>query len=124
MKCFSHQENEAVGICKACSKAVCVSCAIDTGRGISCGDTCSLEIDSQNQIIDKSKRIYSIGEKPPLMPTGLIIYFFFGILFTCFGMYQSFQRGSIQWFLLLMGLGFAVIGVIGWLKNRKLNLNC
>ena len=124
MKCFTHHEIDAVGICKACSKAVCASCTTDTGRGLSCSDACSSEIDQQNQIIDKSKKIYSIGEKAPFMPTGLIIHFFFGFLFSGFSIFNYFQQGSLEWFLLLMGLGFLVIGIIGWHKNKQLNLNC
>ena len=124
MKCYTHNELDAIGVCKACSKAICNSCAIDTGRGLSCSEECSKEIDEQNQIIDKSKKIYSIGESPALMPTGLIMYFFFGIIFTGFGVYKSTQSGSLQWFLLLMGAGFIIVGFIGWFKNRKLNLNC
>lgn len=124
MKCFAHNEIDAVGICKACSKAICASCTIDTGRGIACSDTCSLEVDQQNQIIDKSKKIYSIGEKAPFMPTGLIVYFFFGIIFTGVSIFNFFHRGSIEWLSLLMGIGFIIIGLIAWHKNKHLNLNC
>ena len=124
MKCFSHVEREAVGVCKACSKAVCESCVIDTGRGITCSDDCTKEIDEQNQIIDKSKKIYSIGSKSPLMPTGLLMHFFFGFAFGGFGLYQTLKSGSPNWFLLVMGAGFLVVGCIGWYRNRKLNINC
>ena len=124
MKCFNHRENESIGICKSCSKAVCAVCAIDMGRGLSCSAECTHEIDEQNQIIDKSKQIYAIGSKPTLMPTGLLIHFFFGLVFTGFGLYQSMEFGEPQWFLLVMGVGFLVIGCIGWYKNRKLDLNC
>ena len=124
MKCFNHNDQESVGICKGCNKAVCVSCAIDTGRGLSCSEVCSKEIAEQNQIVDKSKQIYGIGKNPTLMPTGLLLYFFFGFAFSGFGVYQSMRVGSSQWFLLVMGIGFLVIGTIGWYKNRNLNLNC
>lgn len=124
MKCFNHFESEAIGTCKSCSKAVCRACATDTGRGLSCSEVCSKEIAEQNQIIDKSKQIYGIGKKPTLMPTGLLIHFFFGVVFSGFGLYQSMHRDTPQWFLLVMGIGFLVIGSIGWYKNRNLNLNC
>ncbi len=124
MKCFQHKNEEASGICKACCKAICVECAIDTGRGLACSDKCSVEIGEQNQIVDKSKRIYSIGSKPPLLPTGLIMYFFFGLTFGGFGIYASVQGGKPEWFLLVMGAGFLLVGCLGWFKNRKLNINC
>ena len=34
MRCFYHPEREAVGLCKACSKGLCTSCAVDLGHGI------------------------------------------------------------------------------------------
>ena len=124
MKCFNHRENESIGICKGCSKAVCSLCAIDSGRGLSCSEDCSKEIFEQNQIIDKSKQIYGIGKKPSLMPTGILTYFFFGFTFSGFGLYQSIQYGAPEWFLLVIGIGFLAIGSIAWYKNRSLNFNC
>lgn len=124
MKCFGHLQVDAIGLCKSCSKAVCADCVIDTGRGLCCSDICVTELSEQNQIIDKSKRIYSIGTKAPLIPTGLLMYFFFGFTFGGFGIFQTIKNGSPEWFLLVMGTGFLVVGVLAWIKNRKLNLNC
>lgn len=124
MKCFNHQDNESLGVCKICSKAVCASCVMDTGRGISCSDLCTKELAEQNQIVDKSKQIYGIGKSPKLMPTGLLLHFFFGFAFTGFGLYQTIRTGSPEWFLVVMGIGFLTVGCIGWYKNRSLNLNC
>ncbi|GGB91089.1 hypothetical protein GCM10011352_16410 [Marinobacterium zhoushanense] len=97
---------------------------MDTGRGLCCSDACVKEVEEQNQIIDKSKRLYGIGKKSSVMPTGLIMHFFFGALFIGFGLFQSNQTGAVQWFLLLMGIGFLIVGVMGWYRNRNLNLNC
>ncbi len=124
MKCFSHRDHEAVGVCKSCNKAVCGECAIDSGRGLACSSQCEKAIADENQIIDKSKQIYGIGKKPALMPTGLLVQFFFGFTFTGYGIYQKAIGATVPWLVFVIGVGFVVIGCIAWYKNRNLNLNC
>lgn len=85
MNCYQHHDQAAIGICKACNKAVCPTCAVDTGRGLACCDVCAQEVEDQNQIIDKSKQIYGIGSTSKLPPSGILVYLFFGLVFTGFG---------------------------------------
>ena len=124
MKCFTHNESESIGICKACQKAVCAKCAIDTGRGLACSQDCVNEVSDLNAIVDKSKRIYSIGSESKLLPTNILMYFLFSILFFSWGVYNSFNWERIDFFTMIMGIGFFIIGLIAYNKNKKLNLNC
>lgn len=124
MYCYQHQETEAVGICKACQKAVCTRCAKDTGRGLACSDECVDEVSDLNQIIDRSKQIYSIGTKSKLPATGILFYFFFAAAFSGFGLYPLTRERNIEWFPLIMGLGFFLFGVLGYIRAKKLQINC
>lgn len=42
MKCFTHKESEAIGICMNCGKGVCQSCVVisDSGR-LACSKACA-----------------------------------------------------------------------------------
>jgi len=40
MKCFDHQQEEAVGICNACNKGLCAKCAVPLGFAITCKGDC------------------------------------------------------------------------------------
>ena len=40
MKCFYHQDRDAVGVCKSCERGVCSECAVDLGKGLACKDRC------------------------------------------------------------------------------------
>lgn len=40
MKCFFHQDRDAVGICKSCERGVCSECAVDLGKGLACKGRC------------------------------------------------------------------------------------
>src|SRR5436190_13891824 len=36
MRCFYHNERDAVGTCRLCSKGLCLECAADLGIAIAC----------------------------------------------------------------------------------------
>lgn len=59
-----------------------------------------------------------------MLPAGILMYFFFGLAFSGFGVYKSLLRGAPEIFLFIMGFGFLAIGVLAWWRNRRLNLNC
>lgn len=124
MQCYQHQDRVAVGLCKACQKAVCLSCGQDTGRGLACGEACADEVKAINEIVDRSKQIYSIGSKSKLPATGIFLYAFFALAFMGFGLFPLSQGKSAEWFLVIMGAGFLVIGVMGYVRTRKLRINC
>ena len=124
MNCYVHQDSVAFGLCKNCQKAVCSSCAKDTGKGLACCEECEKEILETNQIIERSKLIYSIGKKSKLPPSGVLFNFFFGFLFTGAGLYPLVNGRHLAWFPLIMGVGFLVFGILVYFRTKKLNLNC
>jgi hypothetical protein len=126
MNCFTHNENSALGICKACNKAVCSVCIIDTGNGLACCALCEKEVIEVNQIIAKSKQIYNIGSTATgnAIPTGLLVYIFFTVLFLGWGLFEYLTKSRINEFIIIMGLGFGVMGIIMYRRLKKLNLNC
>jgi hypothetical protein len=124
MNCFEHKENIAMGICKACNKAVCGICVIDTGNGLACSAQCETEVVHMNQIIAKSKQIYNIGTNQSTIPSGLLVYIFFTILFLGWGAFEYITKSRVNEFILIMGLGFGVMGIIMYRRLKKLNLNC
>jgi hypothetical protein len=36
MRCYIHQDKEAIAICRACCKGLCPDCSVDVGRGLAC----------------------------------------------------------------------------------------
>ena len=123
MKCYTHH-TDSVGICKSCNKAVCSDCAIDTGRGLACCEACVAEVNDINVIMDKSKHIYGIGTNSKLPPTGILMYLFFALAVSGFGIFQSIIKSEPDYFLFVMGAGFFIVGALAWHRNKKLNLNC
>ena len=124
MHCYQHSDQQAIGICNSCQKAVCPDCAKDTGRGLACSDECAVEVDAINQIIDRSKQIYGIGKKSNIPSTGILFHVFFSLVFIGLGTYPLLDDRSPEWFPLIMGLGFLFFAILGYVRTRKLNLNC
>ena len=126
MQCFQHNETPSIGICKACNKAVCSSCIIDTGNGIACSKQCEKETLEINQIIDRSKKIYSIGDNAAsnLIPSSVIVYLFFAILFLGWSAFEYFSKSRVDTFLIVVGTGFLIMSVITYRRAKKMGINC
>lgn len=124
MKCYNHNETDAIGVCKACYKSICAECAVDTGRGLACSDECVAEVCDLNEIIDRSKQIYSIGKDSKLPPTGILMFGLFGVMFVAWGIHNSMRWENVDIFTILMGAGFLIIAIISYIRTRKLKINC
>jgi hypothetical protein len=44
MRCFVHEDVEAVGICRACGRGLCVACADDGVGGLACHGSCAVGV--------------------------------------------------------------------------------
>ena len=125
MNCFRHPEVIAVGNCKACSKGLCVACAIDIGTGLACRDTCETEVRELNEMTERSKKIYGIGRYKSRIPSsGVLIWSLFSV-----GMWAAtgavyFTRGKVEWTSLTMAVIFTIVLGIALYSSRRTGLNC
>src|SRR6266403_1985893 len=62
MRCFYHQDKEAVGLCKSCAKALCAERAIDLGRGLACRSGCEERVRAIIQLLDRE--LQSLQQRP------------------------------------------------------------
>src|SRR5258707_363132 len=53
MRCFYHQDKEAVGLCKSCAKALCAECAVDLGTALACRNRCEERARAIAQVQDR-----------------------------------------------------------------------
>jgi hypothetical protein len=57
MRCFQHEEREAVGTCKSCGKGICRTCAVDLGKGLACSGRCEADVRDLISLIDRNVRL-------------------------------------------------------------------
>jgi hypothetical protein len=72
MKCFYHQEVDAVGICKNCQRGICPGCAAERDGGLACRHRCEVQVDQVTALI---RRNIQVGVKSrPLSLVALAVF--------------------------------------------------
>jgi hypothetical protein len=120
MRCYKHDDHEAIAVCAHCGKATCRDCAGDTGHGIACSEACALELQSNDQLQTALKRTYGIGSKPPMPPT-IATYTLFGAILALVGIYLSITRPGIDYLTFALS---AVFFVMAWSSYRRYRDTC
>jgi hypothetical protein len=122
MECFSHPGANAVAVCKSCGKAVCRTCARDTGVGVVCSDACAKEAAQANDLTESAKRAYGLGERKPRLPLTATMHGLFGVFLIAFGGYETWRGGSAGWFLLGFGTLICVFAVLAYRRSKAMGL--
>jgi len=115
MNCFNHPDIPAIGICKACSKGLCLECATDLDHGLACKNKHEESVNTINSILSKNARITSTARKSTLIGPSFLL--FMGLVLIGSGL---FARSSVQWEPVLIGSGFVVFSVVTFFYNRAM----
>ena len=124
MECFNHSTVQAVGICKACGKAICKSCTVDLGIAVACSEQCAKEATDLHEMNQRGKKIYGIGVARPKLPSGVVMWLLFGTLFGGFGIFNSIRNEAPEWFLLLFGVLSFVVAGMAYKRAKDVGLQC
>ncbi|OQC67464.1 MAG: hypothetical protein BWX48_00702 [Verrucomicrobia bacterium ADurb.Bin006] len=54
MRCFYHQDKEAIGTCKSCGKGLCPECAVDLTKGLACRGHCEDHVRAVIELVDRN----------------------------------------------------------------------
>ena len=120
MRCFYHEDKEAVGTCKSCGKGLCRECAVDLAKGLACRERCEENvrnvialIDQNIKIAPRTSQILETGRK--VRSSTAIFNLVIGVLFIVWGLINR-ERLS---FIILLGVAFLIFGVIGLFQARR-----
>lgn len=108
MKCFIHQNIDAVGICTNCGRACCNSCVVNIPGKIICKECAALKISQIESNNDVSGKKVIIGK-----PSGLPLAIVFMILCTVISI------GLIIFGLGLITTTFLIIGLINVASQKS-----
>jgi hypothetical protein len=113
VRCFNHQDREAVGACKACSKGLCAECAADLGHGLACRGSHESAVEALNQITLRARRVQATSTKAryvaPTFHTAM------GLLFLGWGLFS----GPRFTFLSLLGGAFLIYAFVIFVTNQR-----
>ena len=78
VKCYSHRESDAVGVCRHCARGLCGACARDYGEGLVCSEACAARLRGRVGSLAKSpvmERFTAFAApKAPPRPRGPSLY--------------------------------------------------
>jgi hypothetical protein len=100
MRCFYHQDKEAIGSCKSCGKGLCPECAVDMVRGLACRGRCENDVLAIIDLVDRNIRLQPTATR--LMQAGVsariagsLFYFAIGAVFLIHGLSSGRLLGMI-----------------------------
>jgi hypothetical protein len=116
MKCFNHNNVDAVGICASCGKALCSSCLVAGSPECACSTECadfSLERRRQFALMSRRHRTSQLASE--------IACYSLGIIFVVVGLLLGV---SLTWFMTAWAVppGIALI-VMGFFYRRSRRLD-
>lgn len=124
MRCFYHEDREAVGTCKSCGKGLCRECAIDLTKGLACRGRCEADAQAVIQLIDRNIQISPDAARMVQRNRALnsmvgVLHIALGGLFLAWGFSDEHLK-----LLSILGTCFLLFGIY-WLilVQRRTNTN-
>jgi hypothetical protein len=121
MRCFYHQEREAVGSCKSCGKGLCPECAVDLVKGLACRGRCEPDAKALIQLVERNialspttSRLVQASGSARL--AGALFLTICGLVFLGFGLIS--ERGFS--FIVILGACFLVYGLFLLIWSRRI----
>ena len=122
MKCFYHNDKDAVGICKSCNKGLCPDCAVDTGNGLACKETCESKVKAINELIEKNIAAYAAHDTVlPRQLKNVIYYGWLAFIISGTGLIGLMEKFRDILFLEIAGLflfAAAAVNLLYWISNN------
>jgi hypothetical protein len=116
MNCYNHHSTAAIGVCRACGKAVCAECLVEQHIGISCKGACEEYTRLQNEIISNYAKVLSVN-RYQLKSSG-IMTLLFGIGFLIFSLWAYEEAMSfLSYFCAFMGIVLFIAGILRLIRN-------
>jgi hypothetical protein len=121
MRCYYHQDREAVGSCKSCGKGLCPDCAVDLAKGLACRGHCEEDaraliqlIDHNNKMQPTASRLIQAGGSARM--AGSLFFLASGAVFLIYGLTSEREMT----FVTILGVCFLAYGLFVLLWSRRL----
>jgi hypothetical protein len=114
VRCFYHQDVEAVATCKNCGRGLCPGCGVDVGNGLACPNRCEEEVRELNRVIARNKTAYLKTSRAYVRTA--VFYGAVGLVFLGAGFAN--WRGY-GWMLIPAGGIFVLAGLLHYTTGRR-----
>jgi hypothetical protein len=113
MNCFNHLHSSAVGICRVCSRGLCLECAVDLSHSLSCKGEHEERASNANEVSLRSIKILKVTKKSMFL--GPI---FFGVCGSVF-FFDGLKRDGFFSFGSYLGLAFLAFALANLVANIR-----
>ena len=122
MRCFYHEDKEAVGTCKSCGRGLCRACAVELPKSLACRGRCEADAQAVTQLIDRNIQLSSTSSRTVQQGRNIrlgcgIFHIAIGVVFLIGGLRD--QLGVIS----ILGAGLIAYGVywlfLAWRLGRS-----
>ncbi len=117
MKCFNHDENDAVATCMGCGKALCRECCVSTATApFVCSDVCKAKVAAE----DRTLALIRLKTMTQNRVSGLFCIIA-GVIFGLFGIFHLTRPRfflPLTIFMIALCIGF-IIGGVMYLRVSK-----
>lgn len=126
MNCFNHNNVNAIGICTNCHKGICSSCHLKGEKYLVCCEECARVVKDREEINDRAMRIYGIGpySTGKNISISTLATLFLGLVFLAFAGYELAEGiTSMGLFIGAFGLVFFILGILYWLRSKRMGFS-
>ena len=121
MKCFWHQNQDAIGACKSCGKGLCPHCAVDLGKGLACRHRCEADVQALIALIDHNhqmtgKTMSFLRGNRQIQMGATFLYGAMGLAFLAWGLLQDPKLNLLS----IMGGLFLAYGLFNMARVSQL----
>jgi len=114
MRCFEHQEADAIGLCKACHKGLCSQCAVDLGHSLTCAGACEVEARQLHAQVLQNRNSLKTGRSSLYLWPSLLLFMGGSMLVN-----ELIRRGIVLNWGTLFGSGISLFALYMFFINRK-----
>jgi len=118
MNCFNHRDKPAIGLCKACAKALCEDCVAELNNGLACKNACEDRVNMINRMLDSNSQV--MGAARSQVKTSGVISLVLGVGCCIFAIWSYQEMDSfLPYFLGLLGISCLVTGFLRLSKKQE-----
>jgi hypothetical protein len=121
MRCFYHQDQDGVGICKSCGKGLCPDCAVDVGKGLACRGRCEEDVRAVIALVDRNLKLAPqtarlLDSSRKIRSSTATFNLVIGAIFIAWGLTDVDRLG----FIIVLGICLLAYGIFALFQARKL----
>ncbi|MHA6495523.1 B-box zinc finger protein [Pseudomonas borbori] len=119
MKCFYHQQDEAIALCKSCTRALCRCCAADVHPGTACINRCEKDVEELNIVNTRNQSAYQKAGKAH--KRGALATLIMGLTFILIGgLPVAINNNYDASFMAVIGLIFLLWSYFGYKSGKQI----